>query len=191
MTGLSKALIRPKYRRKPCGIKEYEQLKFMTRKILLKLLCYISSHMNTSSLSSSGVFTSDLLIQCVLLCNHIVIFVISLPYLPVVRISSSYQTIPEILRWHSRYCLLMVILIPHQCLGGKMSFGRLFHLFSRTRNILIFQIHFVPVVLVPTCKREKKWGIVNVDMNVYAQNRLEIYFMVVRRKTFRVNNWNQ
>lgn len=72
---------------------------------------------------------------------------------------------------HSRYGFFVAILIPHQCLGCQMSFGCHSHLFACACYVLVFQIYFKPIVLVPTCNRIKMDE--KSDLNLFIQKIAE------------------
>lgn len=72
---------------------------------------------------------------------------------------AAFLYLPEVLRRHSRDSLLIALLVPHQSFGSQVSFSSLPHLLRRARDVLIDQIHLIPVVLVPAWgfKAERSW----------------------------------
>lgn len=69
-------------------------------------------------------------------------------YVVTVVLQQLVQSLSEVLGGHAADCRV-VILIPHERLGGHMSLRRHTHLLLRASDTFLFQVDFKPIVLVP------------------------------------------
>lgn len=61
--------------------------------------------------------------------------------------------------YHARNGLL-VVFVPHECLGGHVSLGRDLHLFLGAVEVLLLQVILEPIVLIPACNVNDLVGLV-------------------------------